>query len=353
MIPRIPGMLEIICCFSLKVERGNLMKEKIDLLKKFLIFLAVIVIVYMSSPALPDDSKDMGGKVAAVNGSVITKEDFNREIIRVNRRLASAGRPANKEQLPELKKDVLETLINRELLYQESQKSKIMVEETVVNEQLKMVKKDFPSDDAFKTAMAKMDLSEEDIKTQIRKGMTIERFIDERFGMKIQVSDSEMKDYYDSRSHFFKNPEQVRASHILVKAEANATEAQKKAAGKKIKEIQLKLKNGDDFAEVAKADSEGPSAGKGGDLGYFRRGQMVKPFEEKAFSMNPRQVSDPVETKFGYHLILVTDKKPESTIPYEDVKDKLKQYMLRQKVQEQVNAYIKVIKEKAKVERFM
>jgi peptidyl-prolyl cis-trans isomerase C len=112
-------------------------------------------------------------------------------------------------------------------------------------------------------------------------------------------------------------PEQVHARHILVKVDPKADATQKAAARKKIEDIQKQLKNGEDFSELAKKASDCPSNAKGGDVGYFGRGQMVKPFEDAAFSLKPGEVSGIVETEFGLHLIKVMDKKPEKIMDYQ------------------------------------
>jgi len=143
------------------------------------------------------------------------------------------------------------------------------------------------------------------------------------------------------------------ASHILIKVDSKADASKKAEARKKIEKIQKKVKKGEDFAALAKEFSEGPSGAKGGDLGYFKRGQMVKPFEDVAFALKPVEVSDIVETRFGYHLIKVIDKKPEKVIAFAEVKDKLQQYIKRQKIQGQVNQYIEELKGKAKIDRFL
>ena len=148
----------------------------------------------------------------------------------------------------------------------------------------------------------------------------------------------------------FKQPAQVKASHILIKVEPTADDAAKAAARKKIEEVRQKLTDGGDFAELAKEYSEGPSGPKGGDLGFFRRGQMVKPFEDAAFSMKINEVSAPVETRFGYHLIEVTDIKPEQTLAYADVKDKIAQRLKQEKIQEAAKVYVE---KDAKIEKLL
>jgi len=263
------------------------------------------------------------------------------------------GKPLLDPQISQIKKEVLENLINRELLFQESQRKGIEVDEAAINEQVMTLKKRFPSEAEFKSALMKANLSEAAIKAQIKRGLAIQQFIDAHIAQKAAVSDQEIKAFYESRPALFKQPEQVRASHILIKVEPQADESQKATARNKIEEIQQRLQKGEDFAALAQEFSQCPSSAKGGDLGYFRRGQMVKPFEEAAFALRPGEVSDVVETRFGYHLIKVIDKKPESTISYEEIKDKLQEHLKQQKVRNQITLYIEELKGKAKVERFL
>ena len=313
----------------------------------------VLVLALVASPALTGEKQPPEGKVAVVNGSVITRADFDREMSRVKKRLFGMGKPLSDSQLSEIKKQVLENLIASELLYQESQKQGITVDEAAINEQVRKLKERFSSEAEFKSALSKANLSEAAIKSQFKRGMAIQQFIDKQFVQKITVSGKESKAYYDSHPDLFKQPEQVRASHILIKVDPGADESRKVEARKKLEKIQEKLQKGEDFASLAKEFSEGPSSAKGGDLGYFRRGQMVKPFEEAAFTLRPGEVSDIVETEFGYHLIKVIDKKPETTIAYEDIKDKLEHHLKQEKVQREVSLYVEKLKDKAKVERFL
>ncbi len=318
-----------------------------------LILITVVGLACMALPLSAEEKKTPEAKVAVVNGSVISQDNFNRELNIVQQRLTSMGKTLNDSQLQELKTEVLERLINLELLYQESQSNGIKVEEAAINEQLNALRKKFPNEDEFKKALQKMNFSETYLTSQIRRDLAIKQFIDTQFAEKVMISDEEAKSYYDSHPDAFNKPEQIKASHILVKVDPQADETQKAAARKKIEEIQQKLKKGEDFATLAKESSQCPSSDKGGDLGYFGRGQMVKPFDDAAFALAPGEVSPIVETKFGYHIITVADKKTETSIAYKDVKEKLQQHLKQNKVQEQVNDYVEGLKKKAKVERFM
>jgi len=319
----------------------------------FLTLVVFVSLTFIVLPSVAKEKKTSEGKVALVNGSIITQSDFDREMTGFQQSLINRGESVNEEQLQELKKDILQNLINRELLYQESQKSGIKVEETAVNEQLNAVKKQLPSDDEFNNALLKMNLTETGLKSQIKKSLALNQFIDKQFADKITVSEKEAKSFYDSNPDAFKQPGQIKVRHILITVDPQADEAQKAAARKKIEEIQKKVEKGDDFAALAKESSQCPSSASGGDLGFFGRGQMAKPFEDAAFALKPGEVSDIVETRFGYHIIKSTEKKPGATLAFEDVKEKLMQFLKQKKLQEQLNEYTKGLEKEAKVERFI
>jgi peptidyl-prolyl cis-trans isomerase C len=292
-------------------------------------------------------------KVAVVNGTVISRNDFDREMSGLVQRLVAQGRSLSDGQFQELRKNVLENMINLELLYQESQKRGVKVKEVAIEEHLKLLRKGFSNEDEFQKALKEMNLSDADFRSHIEKNLSVQQFVDKEVVQGISVSDKEVRTYYDSHPEFFKRPEQVRASHILIKVDPQADASQRDLALKRIKEIQQMLQKGQDFAALAKEFSQGPTAARNGDLGYFGRGQMVKPFEKIAFALRPGEVSGIVETQFGYHLIKCTDKKPESTFAYEDVKTKLHDYLKREKERAEVASYLEKLKGKAKVERFL
>ncbi|MCP4348244.1 MAG: peptidylprolyl isomerase [Desulfobacterales bacterium] len=302
------------------------------------------------------------GKIAVVNGSVISKDEFDSKLTQYKQRIK--GQKIPEAQIGEIKKKILERLVNDELLYQESQTKGIKVDGEKVSLRLATVKQKFPNPTEFEKALKEMNVSETEVKSRIERGIAIQELIDSHVTDKIAVSEEEIKEFYDSHKQFFKESEQVKASHILImtsdrkkpvkKDDEKKNEEKKKAeAKKKIEMIQKKVKKGDDFAALAKEFSECPSSNNGGDLGFFKRGQMVKPFEEVAFSLKLNEISDIVETRFGYHLIKATEKKAEKATVYEDAKENILKHLKNEKTQAKVKEYIETIRKSAKIETFL
>ena len=312
-----------------------------------LFFMALTTLVLAAETPPPTD------KAAVVNGTIITQAELDSQMKIVMDRLRASGRLPEPSQVDQIRSQVLENLIARELLYQESQKKGIKISEEEVNQQLIKVKAQFPNEAEFNNALNRMNLTEASIREKLERDLALRKLIDDEITPKVTVSDSEIRAFYDNNPATFKQPERVKASHILIKVDPQANAAQKAEAQKKIDLVQAKLQKGEDFGALAKEYSEGPSGPKGGDLGYFTRGQMVKAFEEAAFAMKPGEVSGVVETRFGYHLIKVTDKTPEGTMPYNEVKEKLGEFLKQKKIQDEINVYVKKLEEKAKIERFV
>lgn len=292
-------------------------------------------------------------KVAVVNGTVITRSEYDTEMNRFERQMAMSGQAQNPAEMSDLKGRVLDGLIDRELLKQQCKKQNITVDDNEVAQQIAVLKQKFGNEKDFTETLAKMNLTEADLKSQLRQDLAIKKLIDQQIATKVTITPEEMKAFYDSHPEFFKAPEKVRASHILIKVEPTATDADKAKARERIVAIQERVKKGEDFAAVAKETSECPSGANGGDLDFFQRGQMVGPFEDAAFTLKPGTVSDIVETQFGYHLIKVTDKKDASTVAYDEIKGKIEDYMKQQKVNEQLTQYLAQLKKDSKIETFM
>jgi peptidyl-prolyl cis-trans isomerase C len=304
-------------------------------------------------PALAGEKKAFDRKVAMVNGTLITEKDLDREVSSTQQQLSNTGKSLNDTQIEALKKNSLEKLINLEVLYQESQKRGTKIDKAAIEERWTKLKSQFPSEEEFKKALSRMNFSEDEIRSQIKKNLAIQGLLDQQIIQKIEVTTIEVKDYYDKHPELFKQQEQARVRQILIGVDLNADKAQKDMARNRIVKIKERLQKGEDFVALAKECSEDPSKENGGDVGYFSRGQLSKSLEDVSFTLNPGEVSDIVETNSGYYLIKCIDIKPQRTVAYEEIKDKLYQYLRQESIREKVFAYIGELKGKAKVERFL
>ncbi|MEF9438372.1 MAG: peptidylprolyl isomerase [Candidatus Mariimomonas ferrooxydans] len=244
----------------------------------------------------------MGDSVLAkVNTTTITKEDFIKKINRLpewakSRFKGEAG-----------KKEFLEELIKEELLYQEAKKQGVNKE------------KEFQ--DKIKE-FEKMTLISTLLKNEIEG--------------KAKVDAKEVRDFYDKNQNEFMTGPEVKASHILVNTETEAADVLKR------------IQKGEDFSKLAvELTIDKGTAKNGGDLGFFGSGRMVPEFEKAAFGLKPGEVSSPVKTKFGYHIIKITDKKEGKPRDFEEVKTSIEKRLSAEKQRTVFDSYIEKLKEKA------
>ncbi len=308
----------------------------------FIILMAVGGVVYAQDQATPLPP------VATVNGVAISQQDFDFEFQQTIGQMAQRGQMIGEENMPMVRQSVLSRMIEEELLFQDTQTQGIDIPDQRVADELARVKTRFPSEAEFQTALTALKMSEGDLKRKIHRGLAIQQLIS-TLVRDVQVTDEEMQAFYENNPSLFQSPEQVQARHILIKVAPEAEESAKKEALQKIKDVQKKIKAGEDFAALAQAHSEGPSSVKGGDLGFFRRGQMVKSFEEAAFALQKDEVSDVVETRFGYHLIQVTDRRPAGAIGFEEAKGRIAENIKKEKDGQVVRQYIEKLRAKADI----
>jgi peptidyl-prolyl cis-trans isomerase C len=292
------------------------------------------------------------GKAATVNGVVIQEEEVNRGLFYEQQRiLATTGQVIRPEMMAEAKKRFLEELIDRELLYQQTQKKGVVIEDARVNEQLDRLKKRYPNEQAFKESMSETHLSEEALKSRIKKNLAVQEFVEREFGGNLDISEGEARSFYEGNPQYFTQPEGVRVSEILIKVDPKAEAAKKQEARKKLEDIQKRLQKGEDFAILAKDFSQSESAAKGGELGVILRGRMPKALDDAVFSLKPGEVSGVVETGLGFQLIKVQEKIPQTVVPFKDVEERIRQNLANQKMKQRVDEYLNDVKKTAKIER--
>ena len=289
--------------------------------------------------------------LARVNGETVAKADFEQAIRELEGR---AGGPVPPDQRDRIYRGVLDQLIGYRLLVQESRARKIAVPDTDIEARINEIRKQFPTPEAFAQTLEQRKMTIEALRSDAREGMQIDKMLETEIAGKVTVTPAQLDEFYTKNPEQFQQPERVRASHILLRFPENADTAAKAQVRTKAAEVLKEVQAGKDFAALAKQHSQDPgSAVQGGDLGMFERGQMVGPFDEVAFTLQPGQTSDLVETTFGFHIIRVVEKQPARAIPLDEVRPQLQQFLENQNREEQTEMFVASLKAKGKVEIFI
>jgi peptidyl-prolyl cis-trans isomerase C len=256
-------------------------------MKKVLLMSAMLLVLSGVSVSASDDTV-----LAKIGDRKITMSDFNRMISYYD-----ADKQKALEQNPIFKATILQRIVQGVVLSKMARDNGFD-KRADIKEQLEMLSNDF--------------LAAEYLKKEVVE--------------KIGVIEDDMKLYYKLHQEEFKTPEMVRARHILIKVDKSASVEDKDKAKEKLEGILKRIKAGEDFAKLATEASDDPGSKiKGGDLGFFPKGRMVPPFEQAAFSLKPGEISEIVETPFGFHIIKVEERKDAVLEPYNKVKDKVKE----------------------------
>jgi peptidyl-prolyl cis-trans isomerase C len=286
--------------------------------------------------------------VARVNGEAVSKAEFDRAVAALE---ARNGGPVPPPQRDQIFRSVLDQLVAYKVLLQEARARKVTISDADVDARMKEISGQFPTEDAFKKMLESRHTTVDQVRSDVRQDMTVQKMIAAEVDPKSAVKPEQITDFYTKNPDQFKQPERVHASHILIGVPKGADAAAKAQARAKAVDVLKEVKAGKDFAALAKEHSQDPgSAPRGGDLGFFQQGQMVGPFNDAAFSLPVGAVSDLVETEFGFHIIKVAEKQPARTVPLDEIRPKLEEYLQRMNRDEQTNAFVNGLKAKGKIE---
>ncbi|WP_066633039.1 peptidylprolyl isomerase [Desulfolucanica intricata] len=278
------------------------------------------VILALSSLLSVSTACSSGNTVATVNGESINKEELYEAMVDQNGQ------------------QVLNYLITEKIVNQEAKKQNISISEADLNKELEKVKEYYGSEENFNQYLEQSGISLEDLKEDLAINLKIEKLLEPQ----ISIKEDEIKEYFEANKAQFAQEEQVSVRHILVDSEAVA------------KEVKEKLTKGEDFAELAKEySSDTSNKEQGGYLGFIKRGEMVAEFEQAAFSLSKGEISDPVKTEYGYHIIKSEEKKAAKEANYEDSKDDVKSILFDQKAEALFSTWLQEKYEAADIENFL
>jgi peptidyl-prolyl cis-trans isomerase C len=304
----------------------------------------------LTSPAAPHLDKE-NTMIATVNGTTITTAEVEQELSNLLAQYQNSLPPDQLQLMrPKMKTQAIENLINRQVLLREAGRKEIKPSSEDISAEMNTIVSRFPSPEVFEQQLTQMGITKdkmiEDIGLQLKINILVKEVLAD---VQTTVTDQETSEFYQANPENFRAPEQVRASHILLKTSAEASPEVKSQKRLELAGLRGKIQNGADFAKLAGEHSECPSKQQGGDLGFMERGKMVKPFEEAAFNLKTDELSDIVETQFGYHLIKVVDRKEARTVPLEEAKDKIAEYLKSTKEQQAFNTYMEKLRESASI----
>ena len=301
-----------------------------------------------AKPAAGDPAAEV---VARVNGRPILRRHFDLSVqIQFHGR-----RPANVglKELQAAREKVLERLIENELLYQKAIKTEGPAPDKDVDLEYQKIRESFPSPGDFSKALQENGVSETGFKDQIRRTLVVMRFVDREVAGDVTIADEDVRRYYDQNPSEVTRREAVGLRQIVVRLPADASPEARAQARQKIEAILKEVRSGGDFAVLARRYSEGPEASRGGDAGLLIKGKGPPAIERVAFTLQPGQSSDVIESRRGFHIIQVTERRPEGPIPFDQAKEKIRARLAARERQEKIRAYVDQLKEQARVERFL
>ena len=303
-----------------------------------------------SEPARPVPSQ-LPAVVANVNGEAISGADVLRAVAELE---ARAGQPVPADQRDGVVRGVLDQLIGYRLLLQESLLRGISVPEAEIDARMAELRAQFPSEEAFAETLELRQMTMAMLRTTTRQGMQVDAMLEVELAAEATVTPEQVTEFYEGNPSQFQQGERVRASHILIGLPENADATVKEQARVRAAGVLGDVKASEDFAALAKQYSDDPGSGpNGGDLGYFERGQMVPSFEEAAFSLEPAQTSDLVESPFGYHIIMVVDRQAARSIPLAEVRLQVQQFLEGQNRELQAQAFVDALRAKGTVDIYV
>ena len=306
-----------------------------------------------AAPAAPEapalSAEEAAVVVAKVNGTDITAGEIQKVIGMFRKQMGPRVPPEQFEAaLPRLRERIVEELVMRQIMLGEVAKQGISLSDSEFAEIKAELAAELPPGTSLETYMAESGTTE----AEMREQMAVRKMVMAKAEAVAKPTDEEIQKFYDENKEGFSQGETVAASHILIKVDPADDDAAKAAKRARLEDLRKQVLEGADFAELAKANSDCPSASSGGDLGSFGRGQMVPEFEDAAFTQPVGSVGEIVETQFGFHLVKVTERLEAKAIDFSEAKTRISDILYSQKQQDVVKEYVEGLRKQADVQRF-
>jgi foldase protein PrsA len=308
--------------------------------KVVVLTLVVLVIGAAAVAALTIGMRRGTAVAATVNGEVIYAREVDGEVAIVAKQYGiDLGKTDSTQQRQEISRAILDQLIEQRLILQEARARNAMPTEVQVEAQMQEIKRTFPTETDFNTALAQRSLTQSALRDRLRANLAVRNLMAKV--APVAVSDADVEQYFNTHRTEFDRPEQVHVRHILLSTESEA------------RLILARLKRGSDsFEALAQQYSKDPgSAQKGGDLDFVSREQVVPEFAKAAFALQPKQISEVVHTQFGYHIIQLLERRPPQPATLDQVRDQVRTMLQTQKQEALFQDWLKSLKARAKITR--
>jgi peptidyl-prolyl cis-trans isomerase C len=284
--------------------------------------------------------------VAKVNGRPISETDFNNAVQGYAMELhRKAMDHLSADELSTIQELALEKLLGRELIYQEALSRGVLATADAVAAEIERLMKSFSSPEDFYATLEKAGINQADYQRMIRQDLTVNLLTEQEVADLPEPDAAQVEATYLAHPEQMKTPPRVRAGHILLKVR----EGERDATHRRMVELQQRCRE-EDFAELARDCSDCPSGARGGDLGYFKPGDMVKVFSETAFSQPIGVVGKIVESPFGFHLIKVTGREEGTPLTLEEAAPKIRQFIKGESVASHLKRWVDELKSRATIE---
>ena len=289
------------------------------------------------------------GTIATVNGTPISSKTVNDVVKSL---IATQQPPPSSEEIAQLSDAALESLIDLELLYQAAQREQIRVSDQEVQAEIARNKARVGGDKAFAAALQQSGLSEAQLAAETRKTLMVDRLFEQRIDKDVKVTPDAARRFYDEHPAEFQHGEQAHLRELIVRVSPTAPAAERAKARQLADDLHGQLHGGADFARFAKTYAvDAGAAAHGGDRGFVDREALSPAVAQAAFALPIGQLSQVIETPDGYHLLIVSERRPAGRLSFEDARPMVEQALRESERRQRQQAYIAELRKTAKIER--
>lgn len=319
------------------------MKKNLGFINKIPLLLISAIIAVTVAPAASCLIIDR--IVAVVNDEVITQREVAHLLVPIYEEYKREYTGERLEgKVAEAENMVIDQLIDDKLILSEAKRQGVEAKDKEIALKLQTIKDKFETEERFREALAQENISLSELRNRIKNDIIKSKLVRKEMGIKVEMTPSEVRRYYDEHIADFVETEKVKVYNILIKKEKERTKNEALFLIKRIKEF---INLGDNFEALAKEYSEGPNAKKGGLLGLIEKGGMIKEIDDVIFSLKTGDVSDIVESPLGYHIFKVTEKIPARQIEFDAVKQDIEDLIYKEKVNKKMKKWLKELRKNA------